>query len=722
MIFHLLSGSDMHFENIIASSGTPIPIDLEMLFQAPLPKRNLNTPGNITLNMANKIISDSVLSVGMLPAYSRSSQNIILDDGGLVQGKNESIKGEWKNINTNGMRWALTPTAIKHYPNVPHINSIYANFGDYLTDFIKGFELYGNFLLKHKDSIYFRKSLNNFKGLQIRKVIRPSRFYGLLLSRLCNYKFMGDGISWSARADFIARLTDLDSSTDVLWPLHKAERIALINLNIPYFTSLTDGKKISDSFGNFINSKDKSGLSYSIEKLKNLNLSEITWQSKLIQISTSFLPRYQEINEFQTNLNFKKIEAYSSNRPKLTKKNIRNELSNIYTTLNELAYQDISSASWIGLDWLRNSNVGKLLALGPDLYCGTSGIALFLSAYYEESGEVNAKKLALKSLISLRNKIKGESSGRFARGLGLGGTCGLGSIVYALDKISTLLKSEELLNDAIHASKLFTDELISSDKKFDVINGSAGGILALLSLYRNTNLSEVLELAVKCGEHLLFSQRSGELGKRSWISLGFEEIPLNGMSHGAAGYQYALNALAIASKREDFADAAAECKAYLDSNFDKKIGNWIDVQKSTDGKIIKKCLCQWCHGATGIGLSFIGQVRAGMSLDKFKIDIQNATLYAKQRPTNNVDTLCCGELGNVEFLYEAGRTLGDTLLLNESKVRLACIVENRFINGDFSWNAGNVEFNLGLFKGISGIGYTLLRQLNPKLPNVLIWE
>ena len=34
---------------------------------------------------------------------------------------------------------------------------------------------------------------------------------------------------------------------------------------------------------------------------------------------------------------------------------------------------------------------------------------------------------------------------------------------------------------------------------------------------------------------------------------------LNGMSHGAAGFAYALAALATVSGRENFADAAAEC-------------------------------------------------------------------------------------------------------------------------------------------------------------------
>jgi hypothetical protein len=31
-------------------------------------------------------------------------------------------------------------------------------------------------------------------------------------------------------------------------------------------------------------------------------------------------------------------------------------------------------------------------------------------------------------------------------------------------------------------------------------------------------------------------------------------------------------------------------------------------------------------------------------------------------------------------------------------------------------------FNLGLFRGIAGVGHTVLRRIEPSLPNVLIWE
>ena len=42
--------------------------------------------------------------------------------------------------------------------------------------------------------------------------------------------------------------------------------------------------------------------------------------------------------------------------------------------------------------------------------------------------------------------------------------------------------------------------------------------------------------------------------------------------------------------------------------------------------------------------------------------------------------------------------------------------------GDYRWNSGKQQFNLGLFRGLAGVGYTLLRQIDGSLPNILIWE
>ncbi|MGB7782903.1 MAG: lanthionine synthetase LanC family protein, partial [Pseudolabrys sp.] len=83
---------------------------------------------------------------------------------------------------------------------------------------------------------------------------------------------------------------------------------------------------------------------------------------------------------------------------------------------------------------------------------------------------------------------------------------------------------------------------------------------------------------------------------------------------------------------------------------------------------------------------------------------------------------CCGTLANVEFLCEAADSLGRKDLGELAARRLLSVVENASSSGDYRWNSGQRKFNLGLFRGLAGVGYTALRQVDRSLPNVLIWE
>ena len=104
------------------------------------------------------------------------------------------------------------------------------------------------------------------------------------------------------------------------------------------------------------------------------------------------------------------------------------------------------------------------------------------------------------------------------------------------------------------------------------------------------------------------------------------------------------------------------------------------------------------------------------------MDIRNALVGVERNWPSQVDTLCCGTLGSIEFFCEAGRTLGRSDLRELASRRLMTLLEAATSTGDYRWNSGNRQFNLGLFRGLAGVGYTLLRQVDNSLPNVIMWE
>ncbi len=550
----------------------------------------------------------------------------------------------------------------------------------------------------------------------MRKVIRPTRFYDLLLRRLKDHRTMDDGIVWSAQADFLARLADWEIDTDPIWPLQRAERAALLALNVPYFVSASDGSDICDATGISVRTETTPGLARARARVRSFDEEDIAWQTEVIRQSTLAVSRSAGLGSMG-------VETGQLLRPDAATVPASGifiaEADKIADELARHAIRRGPGAAWIGLGWMGGSEVAQLVALGHDLYNGTSGIAVFLAAHAAMTGRPSSEDLALAAVAHLRKNLRSRNAARMARSLGTGGATGLGSIVYALTVMSRFLRDDALLADAQVAAQLFSDDLIAADNQLDVIGGSAGGILGLLRLYRETQSGDVLKRATRCGEHLLAQRRVGPEGRRSWNGQGSSAQALNGMSHGAAGFAYALASLAAASGHDEFAGAALECVAFENFSYDAGHGNWPDFRGGGE----PAWPCQWCHGATGIGLARLATAkRGGLDSKLMLTDIRKALDGVERGWPGRVDTLCCGTLGSIEFLCEAGNALGRSDLRDLASRRLMTVLQTAASTGDFRWNLGNKQFNLGLFRGLAGAGFTLLRQVDGSLPNVLIWD
>ena len=709
-LFHCLAANDMHHENMIAAGDHPVPIDLETILQAEANEHKSNKDEAQAFEVATDIIANSVSAVGLLPAYGKSPENAVFAVGGMVSDLTQRSRLAWRSINSDAMQPFKSGKVESIIPNLPHINGRYAKFGDHIDDFVAGFEEYAKFLLRLTRDSNQGALFEGLTGALVRKVLRPTQFYYMLLRRLKNHRRTSDGITWSAQVDFLARLADWENDTDSFWALQHAERAALTVLNVPYFVSSCDGQEIRDKTGISVRTQTVSGLTRARARVLRLNEQEISWQVEVIRQNASSVRRSAGSAIERRRL------LCSESVAEPTKKTLLAEADKIASELSTRAIRRPPAAAWVGLDWLGDSEVGQLAPLGPDLYNGVSGIAVFLAAHAAVTGQTSSAELALAAVAHLRKRLKGRNSARLARSLGVGGATGLGSVVYALSVMSKLLNDDELLADASAATRLFTDDLIAADKELGVVGGSAGGILGLLRHHRDNPSADVLQRAIKCADHLLSQRRIGVQGKSSWVRVGLAR-PLNGMSHGAAGFAYALASLATATGRSEFAAAASECTAFENASYEKEHSNWPDLRYGS-----RSFGCQWCHGASGIGLARIAMSRLRGAKSKLDTDISNAVMALKKGSSDHLDTLCCGMLGNIEFLCEASSVLRRDDLSAHALRQLAAVIETAAAAGDYRWNAGSRDFNLGLFRGLAGIGYTMLRRVEKTLPNVLVWE
>ena len=711
-LLHCFAAADMHHENMIAVGDHPVPVDLETILQAAVEEHNAaNAPA---LKAAKAVIADSVMAVGLLPSYARAVGDRARAVGGMAFDPTPTTTLAWSDINSDSMR-PVTVTKAGATPNLPHIEGRYARLGDHIDDVISGFEEYALFLGSHTGEAGEVGLFDRFGGLPVRKVIRPTEFYYMLVHRLQNPRTMNDGVAWSVQADFLARLADWDVDADPFWPLQRTERSAALELNVPYFIMPSDGIQISAPDGTSVAVQAMPGLARARARVAALSEEEIARQIEVIRLNLSGVAGSEDVTSADDGPKpLACPEAAATPAPAV----FLAEADRIADELSRQAIRGGGAAAWIGLGRVRDSEVSQLTVLGPDLYNGACGIAIFLAAHAEATQRGSSAELALAAVSQLRHDLSSRSAPRLARSLGIGGGTGLGSIVYGLAATSKLLGDAELLADAHRAAELFSDELISADSRLDVVGGSAGAILALLRLYRDTAAGNVLQLAVKCGEHLLAQPRSGPVGRRSWRGFGPDSVALTGMSHGAAGFAYALASLGAATGREDFAAAAAECVAFENYNYDTERGNWPDLRTAEP-----HWRSQWCHGAVGIGLARLAILKLGPpGTEAVAADVRNALDGATRAWPGQVDTLCCGTLGSVELFSEAGKAFERSELCELALKRLAAVVASAGAAGDYRWNVGTSRFNVGLFRGLAGVGYTCLRGSGGRLPNVLIWE
>jgi type 2 lantibiotic biosynthesis protein LanM len=361
-------------------------------------------------------------------------------------------------------------------------------------------------------------------------------------------------------------------------------------------------------------------------------------------------------------------------------------------------------------------------------------MALFLAYLGAITGDPSPTRLAQRALISIRAQLRASlGTGREGKEAELalptvGAFDGLSSIIYLLTNLAVLWADSDLLNEAEKLVERLPS-MIWRDEHLDIIYGSAGCILALLSLHAVRPSPRCLKIAIQCGEHLLATAQQMREGT-AWRALD-DQPPLGGFSHGTAGFAFALLQLAVRSGQSRFLHSALEALAYDRSLFVPELNNWADLrafpaEKSNPDYVnrpaagpTRKSMVAWCHGASGIGLARLGALDV-LGDQNIREEIDAALNATVDYGFDINHSLCHGGLGNIELLLMAARLLNRPQDHEALARATAAIVASIEANG---WVTGvplGVE-TPGFMTGLAGMGYELLRLGEPdKLPSVLL--
>ncbi len=380
--------------------------------------------------------------------------------------------------------------------------------------------------------------------------------------------------------------------------------------------------------------------------------------------------------------------------------------------------------TWVGaesLDLLNRTGAGFAVtyrALGPNLYAGSSGVALFLARLAAATGLEEFRPAALAAMrhaLSRRDDLGPvERLGFYTGWAGMGvAALRLGSAEFA-DAGAALLRDVARLVEA--AAR---DDLDSPDRpEFDLMTGMSGTVLALVLGHRLTGDARLANAAATGADWLLRTAR-GSLSARSWHSYRMSaQRDLTGLSHGAAGVAVALIEAYELTGEQDYATAAREALRYENRWFSAEEGNWPDFRRHADDPRARVFACLWCNGAPGIALSRLhayerlGDARA-------RRDALTALATTERVTRRLVDgggadfSLCHGLAGNAECFLRAGIGLEVAELVADHGLE-------RYARTG-GWPCGtHSEQTPNLMLGLAGIGYFYLRLADPQVPSVLL--
>jgi len=360
--------------------------------------------------------------------------------------------------------------------------------------------------------------------------------------------------------------------------------------------------------------------------------------------------------------------------------------------------------------------------LGPDLYGGASGIALFLSEMFTRTGHARYREIAREAL-----RFSAARLDRIPASFRQGFYSGRVGVAFALARGGELLGEPELSLDA--AREL---DLRAADENdailLDVISGAAGSIPPLLWLARSGARADLSALAEQLAERIVAAADRDPSGwKWGDGATGFHSHrPLTGYGHGAAGIGLALMELFEVTGDARYLDAGRGAFRYENSVFSPTRDNWPDFRYSAEAGDLGHFGVAWCLGAPGIGLSRLRAMQIDPTVPEHRGDAETALRTVRRRLADSVDpgvedfSLCHGWAGLGDFALLAASGLGSTdasCLATEIAERGASV--NAGSPGQ--WHGGLLRgVNPSLMLGLAGIGQFYLRLADPTVGSLTL--
>lgn len=712
-LLYLLCANDFHSENVIACGLQPVLVDLESLVQPVLrlPDERM-IPSE---QLANEVTTGSVLRVGLLPSRAWRTAHgdgadlsaIGATGGGLTPLELPHLEHRGTDLMRLGLRRIERETS----QNQPWQGSSPQRALQFTDAVVDGFTRAYDILLSNRKELEAADGpLEAFRDDEVRVIARHTVQYGMLHQTSFHPDVLRDALDRERHFD---RLWQSAVSSPRLADLVPAERLDLWNNDIPIFTVHASEHLIRGNATRISGLISRSGMDNVRDRLARLGDDDLAQQRWLIRAAMATTAADASDELVYPTYSTESLDVDTRAVDKLT---LLRDADAVGQQLCRLAFHAEGEVEWFGV----NSTQGKnwsLGPLGPDLYHGLAGIAVFLSSLYNQTRESEYLRLATAALDTADRQVQ---RGTLA---GTGGMTGLPGVIYALQLCSASLSDEHLLDRAFSYVPLLGDST-AGDGEHDIASGNAGTIIVLRRLH-NVHRTGDLLAAIQSAAYQLAAAQGPQGG---WLSASINESglaisPLGGLAHGAGGIAWALLEAWAAIGAERYRAAALSGIAYERSLYEPEVRNWRDLR---DPEVVRApnrdglgmFLTAWCHGASGIGLarSLCRQYWHDTELDD---EVTSAVETTLADGFGENHSLCHGDLGNLDIVGTAARSLATPRWNDQADHRLRAVMASMDAYGWICGMPQGVQ-TPGLMTGLAGIGYGILHLANSsRAPSVL---
>ncbi|MFP3728017.1 type 2 lanthipeptide synthetase LanM family protein [Priestia filamentosa] len=692
-ILYAFNAVDFHFENLIAHGEFPYLIDLESILYPLQPMKEQHT----AQHQAMKLLMNSVLGTGILPIQYKANNELDLEvsgiggNGGQPIGNTEVLnKNNTSEISITNNTVYLTEKENRPMINGESINPIY-----YISNIIRGFNDLYQLFLKEKEKLSQEEGiLSPFLKVTIRYVAKNTHVYGEFLRRSEHTDYLQHGLERQRLFDILWNYSQVSNKH---LAIISSEIDDLLQGDIPYFSTRVNSRSIWNSKGKEIRDfLEVSGWDLVKKKINSLSLDDMNLQKKWIVSSISTLADTREafIDKIELPVFLKDQEGPTSIAVKIGEK---------------LASEAIwgkgkEDVTWIGVGMNEKEKV-SLSPLSIGLYDGLTGLSLLFRYLTKVTNRDDFREISEASLQSIINQVTYPNSS-----LSLSGYHGYSSVLYGMIQMNEIQPSSRSEDDVQPFLLNKIEPLITEDQVYDVIGGAAGALMVLLKYFEHSKSKKALELAMKCGDHIIENAKVLDKGL-GWKSSLSKKI-LGGFSHGGTGIALSLYRLFKITNKKTYLDVCLRSLHYQDQLFDSQSNNWISEKGN---KNVHRNF-GWCHGSSGIIAAYTEMWDILNSNQKYMVrkSIENTLHHVRY----DNHSLCHGLLGNYWALTNIKKINNSTYTkLQDIKEH---ILEELTTKPIISGFPGGIE-TPNLMLGLSGIALSLL-AMEHEVSNVLILE